>query len=386
MTGAMRARRGTERSSGTVDVVVPTVGRPSLGALLEALAGGAGPLPETIILVDDRRDRAGPLLPDGPPARLASRVRLVPGRAAGPAAARNAGWRSAGAEWVAFLDDDVVPDPDWPACLAEDLAGLGAEVAGSQGRLWVPLPKDRPPTDWERNAAGLQGALWITANIAYRRRVLEEVGGLDERFRRAFREDSDLGLRVTGAGYRIAAGRRRVAHPVRPAGRLVSVRAQAGNADDALMLARHGPRWRQAAGVSAGRRPLHLLTTAAATAGLLAFLAGRRGLGALGVLGWLVGTAELAWARIAPSPRTPDEVATMLLTSALLPAAATGYWIAGLVRWRGAVRRGAPSRGGWPPIATPEPGKTGPGVTPLPRSPGSGAGRAAASALGAQGP
>jgi glycosyltransferase involved in cell wall biosynthesis len=31
----------------------------------------------------------------------------------GPARARNLGWRTAGTEWIAFLDDDVVPDPDW---------------------------------------------------------------------------------------------------------------------------------------------------------------------------------------------------------------------------------------------------------------------------------
>ena len=38
--------------------------------------------------------------------------------------------------------------------------------------------------------------------MAYRRSVLQEVGGLDERFPRAYREDADLGLRVVRAGYR----------------------------------------------------------------------------------------------------------------------------------------------------------------------------------------
>jgi histidinol-phosphate phosphatase family protein len=44
---------------------------------------------------------------------------------------------------------------------------------------------------------------------------------------------------------------------------------------------------------------------------------------------WLAGTAELAWARIAPGPRTPGELATMLWTSALMPFAATGWWLWG---------------------------------------------------------
>ncbi|MBA3619625.1 MAG: transferase, partial [Acidothermales bacterium] len=35
-------------------VVVPTVGRPSLRALLDALAAATGPLPAAVLLVDDR--------------------------------------------------------------------------------------------------------------------------------------------------------------------------------------------------------------------------------------------------------------------------------------------------------------------------------------------
>ncbi len=169
---------------------------------------------------------------------------------------------------------------------------------------------------------------------AYRGSVLAEVGGFDERFPRAYREDADLGLRVTGAGYRIVSGRRSVTHPVRPADRFASFRLQAGNADDALMRVLHGPNWRERAGIPAGRRPRHILTTAAGTVGLLGFLTGHRKIGFSGLAGWLAGTAELAWARIAPGPRTREEVTTMLLTSALLPAVATGHWLAGFLRCR----------------------------------------------------
>ena len=44
-----------------VTVVVPTIGRPSLRALLAALAAGTV-LPEEVVLVDDRRLPTGPLL------------------------------------------------------------------------------------------------------------------------------------------------------------------------------------------------------------------------------------------------------------------------------------------------------------------------------------
>jgi len=306
----------------TADLVIPTVGRESLGRLLAALAA-APPYGRVIVVHDGPPDVQLPREPGLP-------YEVMEGPRRGPAAARNVGWRAAAAEWVAFLDDDVVPEPDWTARLAEDLAALPPDVAGSQGRIVVPLPADRAPTDWERNVAGLEAARWATADMAYRRSVLAGLGGFDERFPRAYREDADLALRVEHAGYRLVRGRRTVTHPVRPASRWISLRLQAGNADDPLMSALHGKRWH--AERPPGRRPRHLAATAAGLAGLAGLVARRRRLALAGLAGWLAGTAELAWARIAPGPRTRLEVETMLLTSAALPALATAYWLVGIAR------------------------------------------------------
>ena len=133
---------------------------------------------------------------------------------AGPAAARNAGWQVTDTPWVAFLDDDVQVSGDWRSRLAEDLAGLPPCVAGVQGRIVVPSPRGRRPTDWERNTLGLAGAKWITADMAYRRVALAEAGGFDERFPRAFREDADLALRLRADGWQLRRGQRRTVHPV----------------------------------------------------------------------------------------------------------------------------------------------------------------------------
>ena len=70
---------------------------------------------------------------------------------------------------MAFLDDDVVPGPTWAADLLADLAGLPPEVAASQGRIVVPMPGGRRPTDWERNVRGLETARWATSDMGYRR-------------------------------------------------------------------------------------------------------------------------------------------------------------------------------------------------------------------------
>jgi histidinol-phosphate phosphatase family protein len=307
------------------DVVVPTSGRASLRTLLDALEIGDGPPPERVIVVDDRPGAGPPLGPFG------ERVEVVRGLGRGPAAARNAGWRHARAEWVAFLDDDVVAPPDWRARLDADLAPLPARVAGSQGRIRVPLPAGRRPTDWERNTAGLEGARWATADMAFRRSALEHVGGFDERFERAYREDADLALRLLDAGYTLARGDRAVVHPVRPAGAAVSLRLQAGNADDVLMGALHGRGWRERAGAPRGRLRRHLLTS---FAGLAALASPWRTARRAGAAVWLAGSGELAWARIAPGPRTPGEIAKMLWTSALMSPVASAQRLRGLLRRR----------------------------------------------------
>jgi histidinol-phosphate phosphatase family protein len=324
-------------------VVVPTVGRPSLAVLLNALAAQEGQLPEELVVVDDRRE-------DGPPLVARSTwpfpLRVVRGWGRGPAAARNLGWRLAHTEWVAFLDDDVVVPQGWAASLLEDIGRLTPADAGSQGRIRVPLPSDRRPTDWERSTAGLQGARWATADMVYRRSALLAVDGFDERFPRAYREDADLALRVCRAGWTLAVGSREVLHPVRPASSGISVRVQRGNADDALMRRLHGPHWRALAAAGRGLFRRHLAATVgAATAVAATPLAGRspaaRVLATAGAAAYLAHTGDLVGRRVAPGPRDPREVVTMLWTSAVIPVAAT--WHRGRGWWR--HRSATP----WPP-------------------------------------
>lgn len=320
-------------------VVIPTIGRPSLGTLLIALDAAAGPRPAAVIVVDDRRVRDRPLaLPatDLP-------ITLLRSGGRGPAAARNVGWRSSAADWICFLDDDVVPGPNWCEQLAYDLSRANESVVGSQGTIGVPAPtqngKPRRPTDDERRTLGLATAQWITADMAYRRSALVSCGGFDERFPRAYREDADIALRLTRAGGRISQGKRQTEHPV-PAGRpsvWTSVRAQRGNRDDALMRRKHGRRWRTAIGGGRGRLPVHSLTTGAALMSAAAAGARLRRVGKGAALCWLAMTVEFALRRIAAGPRTAREVAAMALSSALIPPVAVSQRVWGTLLFRNAA-------------------------------------------------
>ncbi len=123
----------------------------------------------------------------------------------GPAAARNRGIRAAEADFVAFTDDDCEPDPGWLEALAETLAAAPPGYAGIGGRVLpahTGLVADymtfhrilEPPNSC---------SYLVTANCLYRRGVLVEVGGFDERVAWPGGEDPGLSSKVTDAGYRL---------------------------------------------------------------------------------------------------------------------------------------------------------------------------------------
>ncbi len=305
----------------TYDIVVPTVRPRSLIAMLAGLSLGEGPLPERIIVVDDRRVQGELDIAVAP--ALAARLVVVRGGARGPAAARNLGALAARAEWIAFLDDDVIPEPGWRALLARDLRAARRATA-SQGR--VRAVGDDP----NGFVQGLENAAWITADIAYRRDEFLAAGGFDERFPRAYREDADLGLRITAAGGLIVQGKRLVAHPVPRTSWWTTVDRQRGNADDALMLMLHGHDWHERARAPRGTRRRHMASTACFVTGALAAASGRRRAAAVLLGTWVGMTALLTRHRMRGVP-----VLEAIATSVAIPFAATGWWAAGAVRaWR----------------------------------------------------
>ena len=324
----------------TVDVVVPTIGRGSLRPLVAAIASQraiAGSPIGRIIVVDDRRRRHPAILAPAGGDVLSSGAR-------GPATARNVGWRASAADWVCFLDDDVVLRPDWSAALARDISSAPIDVAAVQGNVHVPLPTERRPTDGERNVAGLDGATWITADMAVRRATLEVVGGFDERFPRAYREDSDLALRLSAAGWRLRLGSRHIDHPPSRATWRDSVRSQRGNADDALVARLHGGAWRQRVGAPRGLLRDHVVTTISAVGAVTAAAAGRRRFAAAPFAVWLALTGRFWWRRAAPGPRTRRELVSLAASSLLIPPAATAWALAGRWRTRGLERSSSTSR------------------------------------------
>ena len=187
----------------TVSIVIPaynaerTIGLTVGAALAQDVTG------LEIVVVDDGSK-------DG----TAEAVRKYPGAKyvrqenAGPACARNTGWRASSGDIVIFTDSDCVPEKGWVRQLVSGFMddSIGA-VTGSYGIANADhlLPRLIHEEIKHRHTGYRDFVKFFGSyNVAIRRKALEETGGFDESYRRASGEDNDLSYRVLKAGYKIA--------------------------------------------------------------------------------------------------------------------------------------------------------------------------------------
>jgi glycosyltransferase involved in cell wall biosynthesis len=162
---------------------------------------------EVIVVVDGSTDGTGDALRA---LRPQCRLRVIEQENRGLAGARNTGYRAAESDLVLFLDDDMLCDPGLiEAHLAAHetpfpLAGFGALFLSQDspqslaaecfrreiGAFHLKRRRD-PKTQWQPSEC-------VFSNSSLPRRVLEELGGFDERFR--MREDQEFGVRLFAAG------------------------------------------------------------------------------------------------------------------------------------------------------------------------------------------
>jgi GT2 family glycosyltransferase len=314
-----------------VSVVVPTYQRPELlGQCLFALMRQSlGHDRYEVIVADDAASPVTRAQVDRLAGRAGAMIRYVPvtGESHGPAAARNVGWRTASAPIVAFTDDDTVPTRDW---LKRGLQYFGHDgIAAVSGRTLVPLGPS--PTDYERDTAGLETGGFVTANCLVRRDALKALGGFDERFALAWREDTDLYFRLLKEGCNVAhAPASVVVHPVRLAMWGVSILQQRKASYDALLYKKHPALYSQY--VRPGRPLVYYPIVASLLAMILGVVSGEAMVTALAAVAWLIFTSCLVARRLRGNSMAPSHVLEMLVTSALIPPLSL-FW-----RMRGAVR------------------------------------------------
>jgi O-antigen biosynthesis protein len=182
----------------SVSVLVCTHnGQRTLGECLERLTSLSYPDYEVIVVNDGSSEAC---------TAIAQRhgVKVIETEHCGLGHARNRGIEAARGEIVAFLDDDAYPDSDWLHYVAAQLRGNGHAGVGGPN-----IPPEDDGFVAECVAAAPGGPIHVLVsdreaehvpgcNMAFRKDVLEEVGGFDERFEVAG-DDVDLCWRLQKA-------------------------------------------------------------------------------------------------------------------------------------------------------------------------------------------
>lgn len=198
-------------SQPVVSVVIPTRSRPEqLRACLGGIAGQDHDSSELeVIVVNDGGDRPIEPIIASFGERLA--IRLVELNGAGPAAARNAGSAAARGRFLAFIDDDCLPEPNWLAALREQLEARPELLLG--GRVLNGL-RDNPYSttsqliathvfDYYRTGRSRE-IFFTTNNIAMLAERFHELGGFDSSIPSRTAEDKDFCDRWRARGYPMA--------------------------------------------------------------------------------------------------------------------------------------------------------------------------------------
>lgn len=314
-----------------LSVIVPTYQRPDLlerclaalqsqtlaSELYEIIVCDDGPSDEAKAVVQAAELRGGPVI-----------HYLEVTATQGPAGARNAGIRHARAPVIAFTDDDTMPDPGW---LAAGLTAMSSGAAAATGRIEMPLPAK--PSDIQLDAAGLTKAEFVTANCFVRRDVLKRVGGFDERFSMAWREDSDLHFTLLEGGYAIVhASDALVVHPLRDLRFAAGIGMQKKVLFDVLLYRKHPRLYRERIRPSPPWLYLSISLLLALT--LVFALMGYRDLAFAALAAWALITLWFFARRLSRSAFSLRNTGELFITSLIIPPLSI-YW-----RLRGVRRYG----------------------------------------------
>jgi succinoglycan biosynthesis protein ExoM len=208
----------------TIAICLCTCDRPqSLRSLLDVLAGMAlgslDPGDVFLVVVDNRPDGQAQAICDGARQRLPVTLHFVEERERGISFARNRALATAlahGADFIAFIDDDDLPHPDWLLRLIDRQQATGADLVFGLWRLpddssvpaWLSeIALFKPPRIEARSEYDLPS--WAgTYNVLISRAALEQLQQAGEIFGPEFAliggEDTDLFIRARRASLRFA--------------------------------------------------------------------------------------------------------------------------------------------------------------------------------------
>jgi len=152
-----------------------------------------------IVLVDDGSADSTSSVIERWRGRARCRFTVVSQLNAGLAKARNAGIARATGERIIFIDDDVLPLPNF---VEEHLRAAARHPAAivRGGAIEVESLDDLPPPIW--SIKNYSGNYFWTTNVSAPLQTIRAIGGFDESFSEYGWEDIDVGLRLRERGVR----------------------------------------------------------------------------------------------------------------------------------------------------------------------------------------
>jgi glycosyltransferase involved in cell wall biosynthesis len=266
-----------------------------------------------------------------------------PGKAPGPASARNLGWRATHAPVIAFIGADTVPAPDF---LRQGLAAFEAAIAADPvtqptapptvdavfGLVQATMPRN--PTETQLDSCLRDGAGFSPCNWFCRRATLAQLGGFDERFNDLGGEMEDFHMRLLAAkAHIVRAPAAVVAHPATASSWGASLDLQRELGTQALLLKKHAHLYRK----HLYRPPPPLWHDLAVLAALVLTVVGwwlhHEVLTVAAGGTWMVLTGMLIIRRLLDTAKTASHIAEVILTSLVLPPLALFWRLVGAARF-----------------------------------------------------
>jgi glycosyltransferase involved in cell wall biosynthesis len=213
-----------------------------------------------IVLVDDGSSDETPAVIEALRRRATCALTVVTQANAGLAAARNAGIARATGDRIIFIDDDVLPLPNFVAEHLRAAAG-NPEAIVRGGAIEVRKLDELPPPIW--SVKDYSGNYFWTTNVSAPLATIRSIGGFDESFSEYGWEDIDVGLRLRARGIRAVFHPEALVYHVKPLPRTAGVAkmiAQArAQARTAVRLVRRHRNWRAylATGINPLQRGFH---------------------------------------------------------------------------------------------------------------------------------
>jgi glycosyltransferase involved in cell wall biosynthesis len=199
---------------------------------------------EVVLVNDGSRDET-PAVIERARARATCRFDVIDQHNSGLAKGRNAGIARASGERIIFIDDDVLPLPNFvEEHLRSHDAAPKAIVRG--GAINVERFDDLPPPIW--SIRHYSGNFFWTTNVSVPLVTIRAIGGFNETFSEYGWEDIDVGLRLRFGGVRAVFNPKALVYHYKPRPRsgnvekmIVQSRAQARTA---VQLTKIHPHWR----------------------------------------------------------------------------------------------------------------------------------------------